>query len=692
MFLYKNKRTRAVGSIWFGRGSVGLTLLGVVLLLSGGSVSAAAATFYVDSVSGSDSNPGTSSSAAWRTLGKVNGVSFQPGDTVNFNRGGVWQGELRIKSNGTATSAVTYQAYGSGPAPQIKNPGVNYGHAISVTGQYNVIRDFLLTDSHEAGVRLQSGADHNTVTDNEVSASGTGVMADSRYNLITKNYVHDLKMIVNDASPSNDYGAVCFWLNAGNNEISYNRGVNCIASSYDFGSDGGFVEVFNGGDNEYIHHNWAENTEGFFELGGNSSSASAANVIVAYNVIANPANGAVCLNTGNYNINVSNFRFENNTFVSTGGHGYRVFYCRSDFSSLQVRNNIFYSNIQIANNGNFLHSNNVYQMVNMINGSGVGYQLGSGEKVANPLFSNLGGKDYHLQAGSPAIDLGLSLGYATDFGGNSVPIGSAPDIGAYEFGSVTNDTTPPSVPTGLLAIAVSPSQINLTWNAATDNVAVAGYRVLRGGIQIASVAASITSYSDTALVASTAYSYTVEAYDAAGNESAKSALVSATTLSTTPPVSSANLARGIVPTSKSGFTTAWGGSAPQVITDGVINSSSYGEVSSGAQWVQIDLGAASLISKVKLWHFFNDGRTYHDVIVQLSNDPTFSTGVITVFNNDSNNSAHQGAGSDAEYVETGSGKEISFSTISARYVRTWTNGSSQNAGNHYVEIQVFGTN
>src|SRR5207248_998539 len=41
------------------------------------------------------------------------------------------------------------------------------------------------------------------------------------------------------------------------------------------------------------------------------------------------------------------------------------------------------------------------------------------------------------------------------------------------------DTTPPSVPTGLRATAVSSSQINLSWPASSDNVGVSGYRVFR---------------------------------------------------------------------------------------------------------------------------------------------------------------------------------------------------------------------
>jgi len=84
------------------------------------------------------------------------------------------------------------------------------------------------------------------------------------------------------------------------------------------------------------------------------------------------------------------------------------------------------------------------------------------------------------------------------------------------------DTTAPSTPTNLSASAVSSSQINLTWTASTDNVAVTGYQVFRNGTQVATP--STNSYNDTGLTAATAYSYTVKATDAAGNVSSASAI------------------------------------------------------------------------------------------------------------------------------------------------------------------------
>ena len=92
------------------------------------------------------------------------------------------------------------------------------------------------------------------------------------------------------------------------------------------------------------------------------------------------------------------------------------------------------------------------------------------------------------------------------------------------------DVTPPSVPTGLKATATSSSQINLTWNASSDNVAVAGYRVFQNGTAVATTAT--TSYADSGLAANTLYTYTVSAYDGATppNESAQSTAANAATL------------------------------------------------------------------------------------------------------------------------------------------------------------------
>ena len=106
-------------------------------------------------------------------------------------------------------------------------------------------------------------------------------------------------------------------------------------------------------------------------------------------------------------------------------------------------------------------------------------------------------------------------------------------VAAFDVVSTpTPDTTAPTTPTSLAATPTSTTQINLSWTASTDAVGVTGYRIYRNGTQITTTTG--TTYSNTGLTAATTYTYTVQAYDAAGNSSAQTAGVSATTQSTTP--------------------------------------------------------------------------------------------------------------------------------------------------------------
>jgi len=104
------------------------------------------------------------------------------------------------------------------------------------------------------------------------------------------------------------------------------------------------------------------------------------------------------------------------------------------------------------------------------------------------------------------------------------------------------DDVAPTTPTVLTAIVISGSQINLSWGASTDNIGVTGYRIYRNGSAITT--STQTFYSDTGLAQSTKYSYTVTAFDAAGNQSEHSEQASATTYadpSSLPPAAPGNL-------------------------------------------------------------------------------------------------------------------------------------------------------
>jgi chitodextrinase len=136
----------------------------------------------------------------------------------------------------------------------------------------------------------------------------------------------------------------------------------------------------------------------------------------------------------------------------------------------------------------------------------------------------------------------------------------------------TTDTQPPTIPTNLGATAISSSQINLTWTASTDNVGVTGYKIYRNASQVGTSATN--SYSDTGLAATTSYTYTVSAYDAAGNSSSQSTSASATTqavvFDTQSPTTPTNLSA--TPISTSQINLAWTASTDTV---GVIGYKIY---------------------------------------------------------------------------------------------------------------------
>jgi hypothetical protein len=116
----------------------------------------------------------------------------------------------------------------------------------------------------------------------------------------------------------------------------------------------------------------------------------------------------------------------------------------------------------------------------------------------------------------------------------------------------------------------------------------------------------------------------------------------------------------------------------------------YVELGPNTQWVQVDLGASAKIDAVAVWHFHSQARVYHDVVVQISDDPEFKKGVKTIFNNDDDNSSKLGKGGEKSYVETNHGRVLPADGATGRYVRLFSNGNTSDELNHYCEIEVFG--
>ena len=134
-----------------------------------------------------------------------------------------------------------------------------------------------------------------------------------------------------------------------------------------------------------------------------------------------------------------------------------------------------------------------------------------------------------------------------------------------------------------------------------------------------------------------------------------------------------------------------------MVTDGDKEGSdgSFVELGPDKQWVQIDLGAPAEIFAFGLWHYHAEGRVYHDIVIQVADDPDFIENVKTVFNNDFDNSSGLGLGKNLEFIEDYRGKLIDAKDekgqpAKGRYVRLYSKGNTSNDLNHYIEVEVYG--
>lgn len=164
-------------------------------------------------------------------------------------------------------------------------------------------------------------------------------------------------------------------------------------------------------------------------------------------------------------------------------------------------------------------------------------------------------------------DPGRSIG--TPYSYRIRAVDAAGNLSAYSniASATTRDLTAPTPPASLTAAAVGESQINLSWNASTDNLSVAGYRVERcqgancnNFVEIAQPIA--TAFSDTGRSAAISYTYRVRAVDAADNFSGYSNVTTATTPDTTSPTPPSNLTAN--PVSETQINLSWGASTDNV--------------------------------------------------------------------------------------------------------------------------------
>ncbi|MDM7996693.1 MAG: right-handed parallel beta-helix repeat-containing protein [Acidobacteriota bacterium] len=460
-----------------------------------------ATTCYVDSRNGNDANDGLSEDRPVRSQAAINPLCT----VVRFKRGSIFHEKLDIPKpwtpRGFNYKVKVYANYGSlsDPLPHFivpSEPGrgpvvlsffpltIDGLHFSGARGDNTMEHDFDndgdgITKGIVGGIGAFLGAATRFIN-NEIDNCDIGVMLGAPGSIVRGNYIHDLIMGIDEdpgVDPNLVGGAEGIFVNASNCEVSYNTFVNCTGPARWVGSngtcDGGATEVSaaSGGtiENVHIHHNYSNNSCGFFEVAayfGDKGKGLFKNSTFHNNVIVDSAwMGLLQVN----NINLENIHFYNNTLIQRPGSlnaGLLWVIFTSTSSGMQggalmpgtvrLTNNLFVlhgvkpwswpsnygwpSNSMAASvliDDAFVTQNNIvlsYPDINSPNYVDLGF--------AN--ISGIAPSDFDLvNSDSPAVDTGADINAnALDYFNRARPAGSAPDIGAMEYGSTQLECLP----------------------------------------------------------------------------------------------------------------------------------------------------------------------------------------------------------------------------------------------------------
>ncbi|WP_158289250.1 discoidin domain-containing protein [Paenibacillus flagellatus] len=719
--------------------AVGFLLFALCLLIPAASAEAAT-TYYMSPTGIDDPDRNGSSGQPWRTLGYAN-KRLSPGDTL-YIRGGTYNNEYIDDSdwtaNGTSAAPITISGY-PGETAIFDGNGTTATFLHDLTNSsYITIKDIEVRNYKYYVILLLRNCDNWTFDNIYLHDSGknlttdtafvSGIMVSTSDNTTIKN-----SRIVNIGTPIGRYPAQTHAIYMGANTANVNIFNNYIENSVGGGIHGWHANNFNGGN---IYNNViANNNMGIVFDDG------AQNVNIYNNTLYNNTYANFAFNqTGDDIAGVNNIVLKNNISYSQGNRG--ILIDAKNQPEVSWDYNLWYDpsgapiwwGIVGGNTSTGVHYTVAQCKANTTNCDN--------DVQANPLFVNASGDDFHLQSTSPAINAGTTVsGVTTDKDGVSRPQGAAFDLGAFEAPSsasgvnraLNKTITSNGTLTGTTSVAhatdgVSSNTANYTsYDPKTNGVYVqldlgASYNI--DTVKLWHYYGDTRAYHDVIVQLSNDATFATKT-TVFNNDTDNSSLQGAGTDAeytessagktiTFPAVNARyvrlwtngntvngynnyvevevwdtpNLALNKTITSNGTLT---GTTSVAHATDGVssntANYTSYDPKTNGV-YVQLDLGASYDIDTVKLWHYYGDTRAYHDVIVQLSNDATFATKT-TVFNNDTDNSSLQGAGTDAEYTESSAGKTITFPAVNARYVRLWTNGNTVNGYNNYVEVEVF---
>ena len=494
--LSSNRLARSAGAQWNWLALAALITLAPTLH---------AATWYV-ATTGNDGNAGTQS-APFATIQK--GVDFaKAGDTVlvsngtygpngNYTCGDIcsqngYSAPVTLSNSGTSSAPITIAAQNKWGA--VLDCQLPYGYSGDGTDGVQACDTYF---------NFQGSASYITISGFDIQREywvGALVNATNSHITFTQNHFHNIgNRIYSVPSGTSSFGIVGVFAGTGSSYITWDRN--------EFNNIGRLPHSGSIISDDYTHDHGLYIYNGPYTITNN----------IFY---SQPAGWNVQTSPGSHDINITN-----NTLVGGANpqhDGCMILWGQN--TNVTIQNNIFYNgtnyamdNYQTTQSGSLFDHNIVYGSPSGIVSSISGSIAQTNNKLnTNPMFASATTPDYHVQAGSPAIDSGASVSVATDFDGNPRPMGAAFDIGAYEYsGAVTT----PGAPGTLAATASGSTGINLTWKngspagtstlvqRSSDNVNFS---------QIASLAGTVTSYADSGLTASTTYYYRAAAQNSAG--------------------------------------------------------------------------------------------------------------------------------------------------------------------------------
>ncbi|MDO9269544.1 MAG: right-handed parallel beta-helix repeat-containing protein [Methylobacter sp.] len=583
-----------------------------------------AATYYV-SPTGSDSNNGTALSTPVKTIRQALSKAASSGDIV-YVRAGTYAETVSINQSGITLSA--YQSENPIIDGGTTLPSGDWGKLIFVTGNYNTVSGFEVKNSnlrgaYQGGYGIQVSGHHNTISkmnvhhiwENGILINGdNNIVEDSKVwqtayrnsiNSGTANWASALSAARND-SPSALIKGITSYAVLRRNAVynNWGEGLSCYEVDHCTMED------------NIVYDNWATNMYlsdatnslvqrnlayvssspaipssariGLMMSDERASVPRSANNTIINNFIYNSTfdvfSWTMVDNSGLRNVLIANNTVvDGDVYIGAGGSPAII------HTNSQIRNNIITGrNSRIVSNSGIAFSDNNWSVNPPSPAASTSNILGdpqiarSGTTAPGALTSAY----FKILGSSPVINAALPLSTVpNDF--FKISRGTAPDIGGFEYQTSSGgtpsptDSTAPSAPSGLAATAGSATQVNLAWNASTDNVSVTGYKIYRNGTEIGSNAA--TSFTDTTVAGGITYNYTVKAYDAAGNLSVASNTSTVNTPQSTSTVSISSYSAGSITANSA--TIKWTTNVPStgVVSYGTSATNLSSQVSAGTQ-------------------------------------------------------------------------------------------------------------